>query len=54
MISREALPLALMALEGLKGEKTPQPAYRRQSAYKAGRNDPCPCGSQKKYKTVLH
>jgi preprotein translocase subunit SecA len=33
---------------GAAPEKTPQPAQR--SMTKVGRNDPCPCGSGKKYK----
>ncbi len=30
------------------GDSTPQPQQRQQK--KTGRNDPCPCGSGKKYK----
>jgi preprotein translocase subunit SecA len=33
-----------------RGEDTPAPATIRREAAKVGRNDPCPCGSGKKYK----
>jgi preprotein translocase subunit SecA len=33
---------------GAEDEKKPQPAVR--ATQKVGRNDPCPCGSGKKYK----
>ena len=33
-----------------RGEDTPAPATIRRDAAKVGRNDPCPCGSGKKYK----
>ncbi len=34
------------------GEQTPRTPYRRKGK-KIGRNDPCPCGSGKKYKNVV-
>ncbi|SEM60680.1 protein translocase subunit secA [Syntrophus gentianae] len=33
-----------------RGEDTPAPATVRRKTEKVGRNDPCPCGSGKKYK----
>jgi preprotein translocase subunit SecA len=33
-----------------RGEDTPAPATIKREAAKVGRNDPCPCGSGKKYK----
>ena len=33
-----------------RGEDTPAPATIRRETAKVGRNDPCPCGSGKKYK----
>jgi preprotein translocase subunit SecA len=33
-----------------KKDKTPAPAASPQNVKKVGRNDPCPCGSGKKYK----
>ena len=33
-----------------RGEDTPVPATVKREAAKVGRNDPCPCGSGKKYK----
>ena len=38
----------LLQLRGEGGEAAPQPMRRAQP--KVGRNDPCPCGSGKKYK----
>ena len=32
------------------GEAEARPAAAKKSAVKVGRNDPCPCGSGKKYK----
>jgi preprotein translocase subunit SecA len=33
-----------------RGEDTPTPATVKREAAKVGRNEPCPCGSGKKYK----
>jgi preprotein translocase subunit SecA len=33
-----------------RGEDTPAPATVKRDSAKVGRNDPCPCGSGKKYK----
>ena len=33
-----------------RGEDTAAPATVKREAAKVGRNDPCPCGSGKKYK----
>ena len=35
---------------GQRGESGPGPAPVRRDGVKIGRNDPCPCGSKKKYK----
>ena len=48
-----ALPIALAAIASLevKGEKRePRVIVSRMPLYKAGRNDPCPCASGKKFK----
>jgi preprotein translocase subunit SecA len=36
-------------IEGSAGNNAPQAPVKRDSS-KVGRNDPCPCGSGKKYK----
>ncbi|MBN2302268.1 MAG: SEC-C domain-containing protein, partial [Lentisphaerae bacterium] len=35
---------------GFKRTNEPRPAPIRRTGPKVGRNDPCPCGSGKKYK----
>jgi preprotein translocase subunit SecA len=35
---------------GAEAEAPPRPATVRHSGPKVGRNDPCPCGSGKKFK----
>lgn len=48
---RNAIPQSVRALyEYWLGRRTPQSAPDRRAAPKVGRNDPCPCGSGKKYK----
>lgn len=45
------LLFAALAASGRSGRGTGDPVtYRRVKAYQAKRNDPCPCGSAKKYK----
>src|SRR5213594_1990577 len=49
--SRGALP---MAPEGAPAPAAPRPVPRTASGEKVGRNDPCPCGSGKKYKKCCY
>ena len=46
--ARAASPAAMQATHGDPGDAPVQP--QRRSVPKVGRNDPCPCGSGKKYK----
>lgn len=49
--ARNAIPQSVRALYAYWLERrTPQSAPIRRAAPKVGRNDPCPCGSGKKYK----
>ena len=43
-------PPAGRSREGERNEASPQNVTIRRSVPKVGRNDPCPCGSGKKYK----
>ena len=49
--SRGELP---MAPEGAPAPAAPRPVPRTASGEKVGRNDPCPCGSGKKYKKCCY
>src|SRR5438046_4668227 len=49
--SRGELP---MAREGAPAPAAPRPVPRTASGEKVGRNDPCPCGSGKKYKKCCY
>jgi uncharacterized protein YecA (UPF0149 family) len=41
---------ALRQRESIEGQMPPRPATLTQPHHRIGRNDPCPCGSGKKYK----
>jgi uncharacterized protein len=41
---------ALSGIRHVEGERAPAPLAATQGAKKPGRNDPCPCGSGRKYK----
>lgn len=52
-LSRDELELVEIALEQrlmLHGKDAPEPEVKPAVSSKTGRNDPCPCGSGKKYK----
>jgi uncharacterized protein len=42
--------VALRQREALERQTLPSPAVREKAHFKVGRNDPCPCGSGRKYK----
>ncbi|MBQ5389368.1 MAG: SEC-C domain-containing protein [Clostridia bacterium] len=46
----ERKQVAKPLVEGFAGGKVPQKRAPVRKAEKVGRNDPCPCGSGKKYK----
>ena len=48
-IDENGNPLQMQMPEEVEEDSEPQIPYQRESA-KIGRNDPCPCGSGKKYK----
>jgi uncharacterized protein YecA (UPF0149 family) len=41
--------MSMEQLQAMGGDDTPRTPLRRETP-KVGRNDPCPCGSGKKYK----
>ncbi|RXZ42488.1 YecA family protein [Crenobacter cavernae] len=47
---KDELPEAVLAVYGYWRAKSNAPKTARRDAAKVGRNDPCPCGSGKKYK----
>ncbi len=59
-LQTDRLAFDLRPFEGGGGERpaqaasTPRPAPRTASGDKVGRNDPCPCGSGKKYKRCCY
>jgi uncharacterized protein YecA (UPF0149 family) len=46
--TRQPTPGDLQTSHGEPGDAAPQP--QKRAVPKVGRNDPCPCGSGKKYK----
>jgi hypothetical protein len=54
--SRGALPVDAIQPQGSPASQParPLPAPRTASGEKVGRNDPCPCGSGKKYKRCCY
>jgi preprotein translocase subunit SecA len=47
---REEPEIQQLSYSGGTEEPNPQPKSPRKVEHKIGRNDPCPCGSGKKYK----
>ena len=48
--TKEEIEAEEALLAKAKEERQKDPAFQAHAAQSAGRNDPCPCGSGKKYK----